>query len=384
MPSGPIEHVVIVVKENHGFDNYFGKFPGADGDATLAAAADPPASDPSHTHKAWLNRATGAVRQQFSEADIPQYWAYARQYTLCDHYFTDVAGPSTPNHLMLITGDSPIVDNPKGGYRTSTTSPAFDLPSLPAQLEAAGLTWGNYGGYAFDFVKAIAGRNKYASTQFVVDAKAGKLPTVSWVYAPHALSEHAPDTAADRAAGVGNVSKGAAWTAAQVDAIVAGGLWPKTAIFVTWDDWGGWADHVVPPSVEQWSDGTQFRYGGRVPCLVLGAFAKQGYVSKTLHSHVSLVHFCEQTFGLQPVNARTAAADAMTDCFDLAHTAPPPRPGAPAAQQDRTLKAIADAASRAAARIAAANAIVADAGTKQQLKYAAADIASIQKLTGGG
>src|SRR5215831_6039367 len=135
--SDPIEHVVIIVKENHGFDTYFGRFPGCDGDGSLANAANPPAVDPNHTHEGWLNRSTGAVAQQYDEAEIAAYWAYARSYTLCDRYFTDVAGPSTPNHLMLIAADSPWVDNPHGGYRI-TANQQIDLPSLPAQLEQAG------------------------------------------------------------------------------------------------------------------------------------------------------------------------------------------------------------------------------------------------------
>jgi phospholipase C len=76
----------------------------------------------------------GAVRQQFVESDIPTYFAYARQFTLCDNYFTDVAGPSPPSHLIVITADAPIIDNPHG-------NPVYDLPSLPASLDAAGLTW---------------------------------------------------------------------------------------------------------------------------------------------------------------------------------------------------------------------------------------------------
>jgi phospholipase C len=130
---GPIRRVVIFFKENHAFDNYFGTFPGANG-ATMAHSPNPPTHDPNHTHKGWLKRATGAVRQQFLESDIPAYFAYARQFTLCDNYFTDVAGPSTPNHLMVLTADSPIIDNPSG-------NPVYDLPSLPASLDAAGLTW---------------------------------------------------------------------------------------------------------------------------------------------------------------------------------------------------------------------------------------------------
>jgi phospholipase C len=389
---GPIEHVVIIVKENHTFDCYFGKYPGADGDPTLAPAASPPDVDPSHDHTTWLNRATKAVREQYGQADIPGYWAYASQFTLCDRYFTDVAGPSTPNHLMLITGDSPVINNPPGGYRTGPAQTQYDLPSLPAQLETAGLTWGNYGGYAFAFVKALGDRNKHDSTQFVTDAQSGTLPTVSWVYADHAHSEHPPDTAADRAAGVGNVGAGMAWTVAQVEAIVAGGLWGKTAIFLTWDDWGGWADHVDPPAVETWTDGSQFRYGSRVPCLVLSPFAKAAYISKTLHSHVSLIRFCEATFGLPSVNARTAAADDMSDCFDYSRQLPvpnaaggvtpppPPLTSTPLTATER-LTSIRDSAARAKARIAELQKVVTDSHALEQLRYASMDVDTITQLT---
>jgi len=317
-PVSPIKHVVILFKENHAFDNYFGTFPGANG-ATMAHSPNPPPHDPNHTHKGWLNRATGAVPQQFVESDIPTYFADARQFTLCDNYFTDVAGPSTPNHLMVITADSPIIDNPHG-------NPVYDLPSLPASLDAAGLTWGNYGGYAFGMIKALAGRPQLPSAQFATDAAAAKLPALSWVYAPNAFSEHPPDPQ-DKGANppVGNVTSGMQWSVSQVNAIVQGGLWPQTAIFITWDDWGGWYDHVTPPEVEKWTDGTQFRYGTRVGCLVLSPYAKAGYISQTLLSHVSIVKFCETIFGLKTLNARDAAADGMTDCFDFTQKpAPPP------------------------------------------------------------
>ncbi len=325
MSTNPIQHVVILVKENHGFDNYFGSFTGADGDPSLPPSPNPPPSDPPHTHEAWLQRQESAVRAAFRESDIPTYWSWARDFVLCDRYFTDVAGPSTPNHLMLITADSPIVDNvPR--YRVSAAVPTYDLPSLPQSLESAGLTWANYGGYAFDYVTSLVGKKKLPSAQFAADASAGRLPSVAWVYADHPLSEHPPDSAADRASGVGDVTAGMQWTAAQVDAIVRGGLWPTTAVFVTWDDWGGWADHVDPPDVEQWTDRTQFRYGGRVPCLVLSPHARSGYVSKQLHSHVSLVAFCERTFGLPSLNARTTADDGMADCFDFGQQPLPPPP----------------------------------------------------------
>lgn len=310
--QGPIQHVVLIIKENHTFDNYFGTFPGANG-ATLAHSPNPPTQTPSNNHKAWLDRATTAIREQYLESDIPTYFAYGRQFTLCDNYLTDVASQSTPNHLMLIAADSPVIDN-----IPSSSSQTFNIPSLPASLDQAGLSWSNYGGYAFAYISGLAGKPELPSSQFATDASAGKLPSVSWVYGPSGLSEHPRD----------NVTQGMQWTVDQVTAIVKGGLWPQTAILITWDDWGGYYDHVNPPNVEQWTDGTQFRYGSRVGCLVLSPYAKGGYVSTAQHSHVSLVKFCETTFGLPSLNSRDAAADAMDDCFDFTQKpAPPPGSG---------------------------------------------------------
>ncbi|HXH26572.1 MAG TPA: alkaline phosphatase family protein [Candidatus Acidoferrum sp.] len=314
--SYPIEHIVLIIKENHTFDNYFGRFPGANGDGNLVKAPNPPQFDPNHTHKGWLNRAKGAVRLQYDEADIPAYWQYARQFALCDNYFTDVAGPSTPNHLMLIAADSPLIDNVHKSSEQDREAPKvpFDIPSLPEALEKASLTWKNYGGYAFEYVKNLRGSdNIVPSGQFAKDAAAGTLPSVSWVYASLIqalfgdLSEHP----------TANITKGMEWTVQQIEAIVKGGLWDKTAVFITWDDWGGWYDHVEAPQVEAWSDGSQFRYGPRVPCLVLSPYAKPGHISHTLHSHVSLLKFCETIFGLPPVTKRDQAASDMLDCFDF-------------------------------------------------------------------
>jgi phospholipase C len=319
--QGPIQHVVIIVKENHAFDTYFGRFPGVEGDASLATAPNPPPKDLPHDHKVWLQRATNAVRQQYDGSVIPSYWAYARQFAICDHYFTDVAGPSTPNHLMLIAAGSPIINNPHKNDPPNL-QPPYNLPSLPILLENAGFTWANYGGYAFKYITALKSKKaNHTSKRFITDAANGKLANVSWVYAPEILnnkdplSEHPP----------GNITDGMNWTVNQVIAIVKGGLWPNTAIFITWDDWGGWYDHVDPPPLlETWSDGTQFRLGTRVGCLVMSPFTRQGYVSKTQKSHVSLVKFCETVFNLPSLNARDAAADNMMDCFDFAQQPLPP------------------------------------------------------------
>jgi phospholipase C len=318
-----IEHVVLIVKENHTFDNYFGTFPGANG-AQMPHSPNPPTHDPDHRHGAWLTRQQTAVRLQFTEQDIPAYFGYARQFALCDNYFTDVAGPSTPNHLMLIAADSPVIDNPPSHHGGPGAQP-FTLPSLPASLQNAHLTWRNYGGYAFSFIAGLGTQNHTTPDKFAQDAAAGNLPSVSWVYAPHDASEHAPDPQDRGNPLVGNVTHGMQWTVDQITAVVRGGLWPKTAIFITWDDWGGWFDHVVPQNVEQWKDtgqhpswnGTQFRYGSRVGCLVLSPYAKSGYISKALHSHVSLLKFCCAQFGVPAWNDRLRKADDMSDCFDF-------------------------------------------------------------------
>jgi phospholipase C len=328
LSGGSIEHVVIIFKENHTFDNYFGTFPGADG-IQLPRSPNPPPRDPDHRHSAWLTRDTTSVRQQFVQTDIPAYFAYAKQFTLCDRYFTEVAGPSTPNHLMVIAADSPFIDNPRPGDMASLTT------SLPLSLEKKGLTWGNYGGYAFKYITGVKGTKDYTSERFKIDAAAGKLPSVSWVYASSQFDEHPPHSGSPGTAG--NVTVGMQWTVDQVNAIVKGGLWPKTAVFITWDDWGGWYDHVNPPNVESWTSstpvpsyrGTQFRYGSRVPCIVLSPYTRRGYISKAQHSHVSLLKFCESTFSLPPINNRDKASDDMSDCFDFNQAPAQPPPTSP-------------------------------------------------------
>ena len=328
---GSIDHVVIIVKENHTFDNYFGRFPGANGDAHLADAVNPPLKDPDHKHQTWMARAgVTEFKVQHGRKDIEPYFRLAEQFTLCDHYFSEVAGPSTPNHLMLICADSPFINNPKNHYRPAPNETAV-MPSLPKRLEAKKLTWANYGGYAFQYVSDLKGHQaNLKSDRFVLDASAGKLANVSWLYGEGGgFSEHPKQ----------NITDGANWTAKQIEAVVRGGLWKRTAIVITWDDWGGWYDHVTPPEVEKWVgppgdnpedrhldfNGQQFRYGSRVPCLVVSPFAKKGHISHQLNSHVSVVKFCTDIFKLQPPNKRATQSNGLSDCFDFAQSplAPP-------------------------------------------------------------
>src|SRR5258708_23257729 len=132
---------------------------------------------------------------------------------------------------MRIMAGSKLIDTRSGGYRKGPGPPVYDQPSLRSQLDAAKLSWGNYNGYAFDFIKYTAGK-KHTWQQFATDAAAGQLPAVSWLYADDAMSEHPADTPAQRAAGAGDVNKGSQWTVSQVQAVVSAGRWAPGPVFL--------------------------------------------------------------------------------------------------------------------------------------------------------
>jgi phospholipase C len=323
--ASPLAHVIIIVKENHTFDNYFGTFPGVNG-ATLAQAPDPQVADPLHDHAAWLAAQAhgGGLREQYGKANIPAYWALAQQYVLCDNYFTDVASQSEPNHLHLIAANSPVIDNSTQA-RKYQPFPPYNLPNLPSALKAAGHTWRNYADRLTSYFDHISGLVNdpwsVPSPQFDIDAKAGTLPDVSWLFPPDGFSEHPGDFAHT---GKPIVGPGMQWTADRVVAAANGPLWPKTAVFITWDDWGGWFDHVTPPLVSRWTGGghagyrgSQFRYGPRVPCLAVSPYARRG-IDHSLLSHSSIVKFCIRLFGLQPWAAPALLpADLSGDMWSL-------------------------------------------------------------------
>lgn len=332
MPN-PIAHVVIIVKENHTFDNYFGGFPGAHGQV-LTQAPDL-ISDPRHDHVAWLQRQSGAVKEGYGVKDIPAYWALAQQYTLCDNYFTDVASQSEPNHLFLIAADSPVIDN-SSRSRNYQPFPPYPLPNLPHTLEAAGRQWRSYANPHESFIENIAGLKGHPSVvplaHFDSDVAKGFLPDVCWLYAPGGLSEHPGDRKGDLP-----VQAGMQWTLDRVLALANSPLWANTAIVITWDDWGGWFDHVVPAQQQSWTGagpqgytGSQFRYGPRVPCLVVSPYARPGLVNHDMFSHASVVKFCLRLFNL-PAWAAPALqpGDPSGDLFSCFDFTAPPRLGVP-------------------------------------------------------
>jgi phospholipase C len=155
---------------------------------------------------------------------------------------------------------------------------------------------------------AMWAENIMAPAQFIADAKGGHLPAVSWLLPPGEYSEHPP----------GSMCEGENWTVSVLNAVMQGPDWDSTAVFVTWDDFGGFYDHVAPPQVDQ------FGLGPRVPLLIISPYAKAGHVSHTVYDHSSVLKFIETRYNVQPLTSRDAAASNMLDSFDFSGSPRPP------------------------------------------------------------
>lgn len=321
-PSAFIKNVIIFIQENHTFDSIFAGFPGADSEFAGQTCPDALAADPPHQHPDALTpggATSQAARCSYTEATAPNYWQMAREFVLCDRFFSDVRGPSHPNYLMLMAAQSPIANTPS----PTDLCPDFclDLPTLPNRLDQAGLTWRDYTGLFTD-IKSLVGRPEITlddDTSFFRDAQQGQLPHVAWLNSDYleggvGKSGHPP----------GSLCAAENYAVKVLNTVMNSPQWPSTALFLVWDDWGGFFDHVEPPVVERWSDGTPFRYGFRVPCLVISPYARQGYISHQLHSFVSLLRFKETIFNLKPLTERDAQASDLLDCFDFNQAPRPP------------------------------------------------------------
>jgi phospholipase C len=322
--QGPtkITKVIILFMENHTTDNIASEVAGVNGNQALPLASDVVVPDPPHDHGHWDVRKTpapgGARRERFSAVQLPNLYKLMNEFTVCDNYFSDFAGNSFPNHCFAIGADAEwAYANPSRRYTVSIAT-----PGLPARLAQAGKTWANYGkGFAFAYYKdPQMQKNVKTSAQFLVDARTGKLPAVSWVYGPAGKDFHPGPL------GFGSsMTASDSWLGSAVDAVRQGPNWGASMIFITFDDWGGWDDHVDPPNIEPFPAGApwageQYRYGSRVPCLVVGPFAKAKYVSHERSSHVSLVAFIERLWNLsaspnKDAARRTKADNAMADCY---------------------------------------------------------------------
>jgi phospholipase C len=354
-----IRHIVFIISENHTFDNYFGTFPGADGATSgllsngqrIPLSPMPDAYEGTGLCNSWdcallamdagkmdrfdlISGGTWTAYTQAQEQEIPNYWAYARRFALADRYFTSVHGPSLPNHLFAISAQSGgAIDNgaqgtvpdcaPNSNSTVTVISPegnrsqqirCFDFPTLPDSLEHAGISWKYYaeeGGF-IGLISHIYNSKMWTTNvaepdQFVIDAQTGQLPSVSWLLPPEYMSEHPPYS----------ICEGENLTVNIVNALMQGSDWNSTVVFVTWDDFGGFYDHVAPPQLDQ------FGLGPRVPLLIISPYAKPGYISHNLSDLTSVLRFVETRYGLQALTSRDAAVSDLMDNFDFDS---PPRP----------------------------------------------------------
>ncbi len=374
-----IQHIIIMVKENHTFDNYFGTFPGANGTTTYPGpdgnpkplAHDPDSllndinHDPAAAHLAYdsgkmdnFKNIPGAIQDghdysdgQYYQADIPNYWAYAQKYTLHDNFFTNILGPSFENHLLTIAGDNPsnVDGNPQGDTNPNhnngagvwgcdsasntqvekrdgngsitTTYPCFDLPTLGDSLNKANISWKYYApaqnqpGYqwsAYDAIKGIRNSDQWSthvvdSDQFQKDAASGNLPAVSWLVQPFDVSDHAPSS----------VCQGENWTVDQMNAIMGNSnSWDNSVVILTWDDFGGFYDHVTPPK----GPNGEIMDGFRVPALIISPYAKPGFIDHTQNTFSSILKFVENRYGLPPLGSLDSAATDFSSSLDFNQT----------------------------------------------------------------
>jgi phospholipase C len=222
--------------------------------------------------------------------------------------------------------------------------PCLDFKTLGDELDAAGVTWKMYapvegkydggfqgsGGYIWTVYDAIRhmrdspewGKHVVPIDDFVVDAKAGNLPQVSWISTPSVVSEHTP----------ASVCTGENWTVSVLQALASGPQWGSSATFLTWDDFGGFYDHVAPTQIDLYG------LGFRVPLLVVSPYAKGGTIDHTRAEFSSVLKFIETDFDLPPLTKRDMNSPDMTQDFDFTQ-----QPIALPAMQQRATSPNADA-----------------------------------------
>jgi phospholipase C len=317
----PLEHVVLLMQENHSFDHYFGLFPGADGFprcAPVAHAASLTLRDPSHVSDTARAEAADPdafellggrqTHTYYTGEDIPFYWALARRFALCDRYFCSVLGPTVPNRFYSIAASA-------GGFKDNPTVVDPSLlprPTLVDRLDEAGVDWACYcanparlenNPVAFYPERRADRRARRSFDDLLADAARGTLPAVSWVVTEEPLSEH-PSSSIDW---------GERFVALTVNSVAAGPAWRRTAIVLNYDENGGFYDHVPPPRVDERG------LGFRVPCTVVSPWVRPGHVSSTVYDHTSVLAFVRRLFGVRPVNDRDAGARPLEDMFDFGH-----------------------------------------------------------------
>jgi phospholipase C len=345
-PPG-IRNVVLLMQENRSYDHWLGArtlIEGKPGDGLVAGMAnkdaagtsvpiypmdvaeycvpDPPHGwDLSHTQfnagandgfviaQQMEHPGNTQVMQYMQRADLPVTYALADQYAICDRWFCSVMGPTWPNRMYWLSGTSMgMMDNeiPAAGYTT---------PTIFHRLADAGVDFRvYYGDVPFvpllgGAVDAVLDGKLQRMTQFFADAQAGALPPVSYVDPPFTYGDDHPPH---------DPPYGQAVIASVYNALAASPQWNHTLLIVTYDEHGGFFDHVPPPKMpdDRATDGFD-QVGFRVPTLVIGPYVKQSYVSSVVRDHTSALKHLEGMFGTQPLTARSSAATDLSELLDM-------------------------------------------------------------------
>lgn len=279
--------------------------------------------------------------------EIKPYFDMAQQYAFADEMFQTNEGPSFPAHQYLISGTSSVAngsglraaDNPfrpdgqngagggcdsqpgtlvpvidAAGLESERVYPCFNRISLMELLERKGLTWRYYQASkgaglwnAPDAIVHVWQSGAFSTevvtppSQVLTDVAQGHLADVVWVTPTALASDHARATN----------GSGPSWVASVVNAVGESQYWDSTAIFIMWDDWGGWYDHVAPHIYNS------YELGFRVPLIVISPYAKKHYVSHVPHEFGSILKFTEKIFGLPSMHTTDARSDDLFDCFDF-------------------------------------------------------------------
>ncbi len=369
-----IQYVVVIMQENRSTDNFFHGLPNADiansgmnskgQKITLGAIGLQNDYDPVHEHQDWVAQYDGgkmdgadlvrvacgphshgcpppnAQFKYVKPTELAPYFQMAETYAFADRFFQTNQGPSFPAHQIILSATSapsptsPLFasetpthgitgcDGPKNvfeqmidpiGRESLVQSPCFEHATMPDLLDNAQISWRYYGEsdhslwvgpnsiqhlrFGPDWAQDVV----LNPPQVLNDIAAGNLATVTWITPLHSDSDH-PDT---------NNGTGPAWIASIVNAIGNSAYWANTAIFITWDDWGGWFDHVKPPIYNS------YEYGFRVPLIIVSPYAKPGYVSHVTHDFSSILKFIEETYTLPSLGFADSRADDLSDIFNF-------------------------------------------------------------------
>ncbi|MGA2377228.1 MAG: alkaline phosphatase family protein [Candidatus Sulfotelmatobacter sp.] len=303
--------------------------------------------------------------------EVAPYLTMAQTYAFADHMFQTNEGPSFPAHQFIISGTSAptatstlfVSENPAkqaeaagciapadqtvrvidaAGSETSNPAiyPCFEHPTLTDSLDAANISWRYYAPSAGSIwtapdaiehmcqpnaptggdcvgpdwtgtsPKVVIGQTQ-SNAQILTDIQNNQLQQVSWVIPTGQDSDHA----------LSNDGCGPSWVTSIVNAIGNSQYWSNTVIILTWDDWGGWYDHVPPAVIANGSSwGSGYLYGFRVPMVVMSPYAKPAYISHGTHDFGSILKFIETNFNLPSLGYADAPADDLSDIFNFSQT----------------------------------------------------------------